>query len=96
MEMYFDGNTAHFPFMGASVYTHEYSNLKLWMRRAQVCEVYSVSEKAMGDVIDRKQAQVEHAAKEEREFSEKYQVKDGRFKPLLCTYLPLHVGHSRE
>ena len=48
-----------------------------------MCEVYSVSEKAMGDVIDRKQAQVEHAAKEEREFSEKYQVKDGRFKPLL-------------
>ena len=53
------------------------------MDAAQVCEVYSVSEKAMGDVIDRKQAQVEHAAKEEREFSEKYQVKDGRFKPLL-------------
>jgi len=63
---------------------------------AQVCEVYSVSEKAMGDVIDRKQAQVEHAAKEEREFSEKYQVKDGRFKPLLCTYLPLHARHGRE
>jgi hypothetical protein len=71
---HFVGITAHCLFMGACAYIHVCSNLKLG-DAAQVCEVYSISEKAMGDVIDRKQAQVEHAAKEEREFSEKYQVK---------------------
>jgi hypothetical protein len=29
----------------------------------EVCEVFSVSEKVLGDLIDRKQAQMDHAAK---------------------------------
>ena len=42
---------------------------------AEVCEVFSVSEQILGDLIDRKQSQMDHAAKEEKECMEKYLFK---------------------
>ena len=48
----------------------------------EVCEVYTISEKSLGDLIDRKMMQVEAAAKEEKDCMEKYNYKWEQLDPL--------------
>jgi len=48
----------------------------------EVCEVYSISEKALGDIIDRKMSQVEHAAREEKDCLEKFHRKWEQLDPM--------------
>jgi hypothetical protein len=47
-----------------------------------VCSVFSISEKALGDVIDRKMSQVEYAAREEKDHLEKWHRKWEQLDPM--------------
>jgi len=47
-----------------------------------VCEVFSITEKSLGDIIDRKMSQVEHAAREEKDCLEKFHRKWEQLDPM--------------